>query len=146
MELATFGQDLVGRWTGALYALSPHNPDAARHFCTSTREVIITMLDSSAPDSEVKREVPNCDVTDAGAPTRRSKIGYLLRRHGVAEEGIANLVDADVKNLLTLFRTFNEGAHGHAGQFTITELSGIRTRVEAAIAFIHQVVTAPTVI
>lgn len=142
-ELAAFGQDLVNRWTGALYALSPHNPDAARHFCTSAREVVITMLDGSAPDAEVKREEPNCEVTDRGAPTRRSKIGYLLRRHGVINEGITSLVDEDVNNLLSLFRTFNEGTHGHAGRFTITELSGIRTRVEAAIGFIHQVVTAP---
>ncbi|AWL85564.1 hypothetical protein BF14_006135 [Streptomyces griseus] len=142
-ELASFGQDLVNRWTGALYALSPNNPDAARHFCTSAREVIITMLDSSAPDAEVKQEEPVCEVTDRGAPTRRAKISYLLRRHGVADDGITDLVDEDVKNLLSLFRTFNDGTHGHAGRFTITELSGIRTRVESAIGFIHQVVTVP---
>ncbi|MBZ6129923.1 hypothetical protein KVG99_05555 [Streptomyces olivaceus] len=140
-ELAAFGQDLVNRWTGALYALSPHNPDAARHFCTSAREVIITMLDSSAPDAEVKQEEPACEVTDRGAPTRKAKISYLLRRHGVADDGITNLIDEDVKNLLSLFRTFNDGTHGHAGRFTITELSGIRTRVESAIGFVHQVVT-----
>ena len=142
-ELASFGQDLVNRWTGALYALSPHNPDAARHFCTSAREVIITMLDSSAPDAEVKQKEPTCEVTDRGVPTRKAKISYLLRRHGVVDDSITNLVDEDVKNLLSLFRTFNDGTHGHAGRFTITELSGIRTRVESAIGFIHQVVTAP---
>jgi hypothetical protein len=142
-ELAAFGQDLVSRWTGALYSLSPKNPDAARHFCTSAREVIIAMLDNSASDAEVKRAEPNCEVTDKGAPTRRSKISYLLRWHGVTEEGITSLVDEDVTNLLSLFRTFNDGTHGHAGRFTITELSGLRTRVEAAIGFIHQVVTAP---
>ena len=142
-ELAAFGQDLVSRWTGALYALSPHNPDAARHFCTSAREVIITILDSSAPDREVRREVPNCEVTDKGVPTRRAKISYLLRRHGVTDEGVTSLVNEDVTNVLSLFRTFNDGTHGHAGRFTITELSAIRTRVESAIEFIHQVVTAP---
>ncbi|MFE2358037.1 hypothetical protein [Streptomyces parvulus] len=142
-ELQSFGQDLVNRWTGALYSLSPQNPDAARHFCTSAREVVITMLDSSAPDAEVKQEEPTCEVTERGAPTRKAKISYLLRRHGVVDDSITNLVDQDVKNLLSLFRTFNDGTHGHAGRFTITELSGIRTRVEAAIEFIHQVVAAP---
>ena len=39
-ELRDFGDDLVSRWTGALFALSPRNPDAARHFCTSAREVV----------------------------------------------------------------------------------------------------------
>lgn len=144
-ELGAFGQDLVSRWMGALYALSPKNPDAARHFCTSAREVVIAMLDSAAPDAEVKRVEPGCEVTDKGVPTRRSKINYLLRRHGVTEEGITSLIEKDVANLLSLFRTFNDGTHGHAGRFTITELSGLRTRVEAAIGFIHQVVTAPAV-
>jgi len=118
-ELAAFGHDLVSRWTGALYALSPHNPDAARHFCTSAREVIITILDGSAPDAEVKREDPNCEVTDKGAPTRKAKISYLLRWHGVTDDGITSLVDEDVTNVLSLFRTFNDGTHGHAGRFTI---------------------------
>jgi len=142
-ELAAFGQDLVSRWTGALYALSPHNPDAARHFCTSAREVIIAILDGSASDAEVKREEPGCEMTDRGAPTRRAKISYLLRRHGVTNDGITRLVDEDVANVLSLFRTFNDGTHGHAGRFTITELSAIRNRVESAIGFMHQLVTAP---
>jgi hypothetical protein len=142
-ELAKFGEDLANRWTGALYALSPHNPDAARHFCTSAREVIIRMLDSSAPDAEVKRDDPSCEVTDSGAVTRRSKISYLLRRQGVTVGNITDLVAEDVDNVLSLFRTFNDGTHGHAGRFTITELAAIRTRVESAIGFIYEVVTAP---
>ncbi|WP_410665282.1 hypothetical protein [Amycolatopsis sp. lyj-84] len=143
-ELSAFGQDLVNRWAGALFSLSPQNPDAARHFCTSAREVLITMLDSSAPDAEVKHADPACEATDKGVPTRRAKINYLLRKHGVTDRDIVSLVDENVSNVLTLFRTFNNGTHGHAGRFTITELASIRTRVEAAISFIHQVVAAPT--
>jgi hypothetical protein len=143
-ELAHFGEDLVNRWVGALYALSPQNPDAARHFCTSAREVVITMLDTSAPDGEVKDADPSCQHTESGAVTRRSKIEYLLRRHGVTETGITDIVSSDVDNLLSLFRTFNDGTHGRSGRFTITELSAIRTRVEAAIRFVHTVVALPT--
>jgi Predicted pPIWI-associating nuclease len=76
--------------------------------------------------------------------TRRSKIEYLLRRHGVTETGITDIVSSDVDNLLSLFRTFNDGTHGRSGRFTITELSAIRTRVEAAIRFVHTVVALPT--
>ena len=142
-ELTHFGDDLVNRWVGALYALSPHNPDAARHFCTSAREVVITMLDTSASDVEVKRQDPKCQLTDSGAVTRRSKIAYLLRRQGVTAQGITEVVSEDVDNLLSLFRTFNEGTHGHSGRFNITELSAIRTRVESAIRFVHMVVSQP---
>lgn len=142
-ELGHFGTDLSQRWVGALFALSPSNPDAARHFCTSAREVVITMLDSSASDREVKQHDPSCELTDAGAVTRRSKVSYLLRRHGVESVDVADAVEEDVANLLSLFRTFNEGTHGRAGRFSVTELSAIRTRVESAIRFVHTVVTAP---
>jgi hypothetical protein len=142
-ELAHFGEDLTNRWVGALYALSPQNPDAARHFCTSAREVVITMLDTSVPDAEVKQKDPTCQLTDSGAVTRRSKIAYLLHRQGVTAEAVTEAIAGDVDNLLSLFRTFNEGTHGHAGRFSIPELSAIRTRVESAIRFIHTVVSAP---
>lgn len=141
-ELSDYGQDLVNRWTGALFALSPHNPDAARHFCTSAREVVITMLDRSAPDAVVLRDDPDCEVTDKKVPTRRAKISYLLSLHGVASSELANAVKEDVDNVLSLFRIFNDGTHGHAGRFNITELTAIRIRVEGAVSFIHRLVSA----
>ena len=39
-ELADVSPDLHSRWYGAIYALNPKNPDAARHFCSSAREII----------------------------------------------------------------------------------------------------------
>jgi hypothetical protein len=143
-ELASFGQDLVHRWTGALFALSPANPDAARHFCTSAREVVISMLENSAPDAEVLSAHPTCERTDRGLPTRRAKVTYLLSRHGATASGIPDLVADDVENVLSLFRTFNDGTHGHAGRFTITELTALRTRVESAVSFLHEVVSSPS--
>lgn len=136
-ELVAFGQDLVDRWTGALFSLSPRNPDAARHFCTSAREVLIAMLDHAAPDSGVVAANPLCDKTDKGVPTRRSRVSYLLHRKGIDEEYIESLVEEDMDNVLTLFRDFNNGTHGHAGRFTITQLNALRIRVESAIGFIH---------
>lgn len=140
-ELATFGQDLVDRWTGALFSLSPRNPDAARHFCTSAREVLITLIDTAAPDSRVAGADPACDRTDKGMPTRRAKVGFLLRRKGIDDQSIESLVDEDIDNVLTLFRDFNNGTHGHAGRFTITQLNALRIRVESAIGFIHALCT-----
>ena len=135
-ELARFGTDLVNRWVGALYALSPHNPDAARHFCTSAREVVISILDTSAPDATVLTAVPNCEMHDKKAPTRRAKVTYLLRRKGIVSDKLADAVAEDVNNVLDLFSDFNRGTHGHAGSFTLTELTAIRTRVESAVLFL----------
>ncbi|QZE24768.1 hypothetical protein K4X33_11240 [Brevibacterium casei] len=136
-ELAAFGQDLVDRWTGALFSLSPSNPDAARHFCTSAREVLIAMIDGAAPDGHVVEAEPSCQRTDKGVPTRRAKVSFLLRRKGIDDGSIENLVEEDIDNVLGLFREFNNGTHGHAGRFTITQLSALRIRVESAIGFIH---------
>ncbi|WP_221857300.1 hypothetical protein [Microbacterium marinilacus] len=141
-ELAPFGQDLVDRWSGALFSLSPRNPDAARHFCTSAREVLIAMIDHAAPDQGVVEADPTCDRTDRGVPTRRAKVGFLLRRKGVSVDEIEALIEQDVDNVLTLFRDFNDGTHGHAGRFTITQLSALRNRVESAISFIHTLAVA----
>jgi hypothetical protein len=141
-ELPTFAQDLVARWKGALFSLSPSNPDAARHFCTSAREVLIAMLDIAATDSDVAVADPNCDRTDKGVPTRRAKVRYLLSRKGIAETSIEDLVEDDMDNVLALFRTFNDGTHGHAGRFSITQLKAIRIRVESAIGFIHTLCSA----
>jgi len=141
-ELSTFAQDLVDRWKGALFSLSPSNPDAARHFCTSAREVLISMLDIGAPDSDIAVADSNCDRTDRGVPTRRAKVRYLLSRKGITEASIEDLVEDDMDNVLALFRTFNDGTHGHAGRFTITQLTAIRIRVESAIGFIHTLCSA----
>jgi hypothetical protein len=141
-ELSNFAQDLVDRWKGALFSLSPSNPDAARHFCTSAREVLISMLDIAAPDADVAVADSNCDRTDKGVPTRRAKVRYLLSRKGITETSIEDLVEDDMDNVLALFRTFNDGTHGHAGRFTITQLNAIRIRVESAIGFIHTLCSA----
>ena len=50
--------DLDNRWKGAVFALDPNNPDAARHFCTSSREIIAGILDIKAPDSDVFALMP----------------------------------------------------------------------------------------
>lgn len=133
-ELSAYPPDLMDRWKGALFSLSPSNPDAARHFCTSSREVLTMMLDLAAPNSLVNAADPSCDRTENGAPTRRAKVRYLLARKGITEDDIESLIEDDIDNVLTLFRTFNDGTHGHAGRFTITQLSAIRIRVESAIA------------
>lgn len=137
-ELAYLGSDLTSRWDGALYSLSPHNPDAARHFCTSAREVVIAIIDNAAPDETVTAADSTCELHNGRVP-RRAKINYLLTRRGVTGH-LTDIVDADIDNVMTLFRTFNDGTHGHAGRFTITELGAIRRRVESAITFLHDVI------
>ena len=50
-ELLGIDADFDARWHGALFSLNPANPDAARHFCTSSRELIDQVLLRAARDS-----------------------------------------------------------------------------------------------
>ncbi len=140
-ELALISPDLDRRWRGAIYALNPENPDAARHFCTSTREIVTTILDTKAPDSDVFTRFPGCQTTDQGTPTRRAKIHYCLNLSGSADDALENFIDANIDNVVTLFTELNAGTHGPAGKFSLPQLVAIKTRVQDAIRFMCQIVT-----
>lgn len=140
-ELRAFSSDLYARWTGALFALNPQNPDASRHFCTSAREILTAILNMSAPDSEVLSADPQAPRTQDNRITRRAKIDYCLRRVGRYDSDLAGFVDEDIDNVLSLFGEFNSGTHGEAGRFTLRQLSTLKQRVEDAIAFLYRIVT-----
>lgn len=135
-ELKEFSLDLDSRWRGALFSIHPNNPDAARHFCTSAREILVQILEISAPDDLVKSEFQDCRLTQEGRPIRRDKIRYLLERDSTHHESLGNFVDSDIDDVVGLFRVFNDGTHGDAGTLDISALRGLKGRVEGAIRFL----------
>ena len=139
-ELAHISPDLDGRWRGAIYALNPENPDATRHFCISTREIITEILDVKAPDNDVFSRFPDCQTTDKGTPTRRAKIHYCLERSGRANDMLEDFITVNIDNVIVLFKELNSGAHGPAGIFSSQQLVSIKTRVEDAIRFMCEIV------
>lgn len=138
--LRKISPDLDDRWNGAVFALNPRNPDAARHFCTSAREIITQILEIKAPDADVFAMLPTCDKTERGNPTRRSKIRYFLHRQGMTEDTLEEFVENDMENILQLFRVFNDGAHGSAGTFDFPHLNAIKRRVEDGIMFLTEII------
>ena len=140
-ELAHISPDLDRRWRGAIYALDPKNPDAARHFCVSTREIVTAIFDTTVPDADVVARFPNCPPTEQGTPTRRAKIHYCLDRGGVADAALESFIEANIDNVVTLFSELNAGTHGPAGRFSLGQLVAIKSRVEDAIRFMCQIVT-----
>lgn len=134
-ELATISQDLGYRWKGALFSLNPSNPDASRHFCTSVREIFTLLLDIKAPDKMVLESFPNCELHH-NSPTRRTKIIYILTERSINSEELISFLDADVDEILSLFRTLNDGTHGGSGKFSTTQLGLLKRRIEDALAYI----------
>ena len=139
-ELIRIAPDLEKRWRGAVFALNPHNPDAARHFCTSAREIFVQIFDLKAPEVEVLRVNPQADRTPDGRVTRRSRLRFLLGRQGVHIEELESFADADIENVMELFRVFNDGTHGSAGTFSFQQLQSVRRRVENALQFLSHIV------
>jgi hypothetical protein len=140
-ELSALSLDLHNRWEGALFAINPRNPDAARHFCTSAREVIVELINMKAPDAAVLQAKPNCNrAPDGKAVARREKIGYLLDLNGADYEALGDFVETNVNDVMNLFSQFNKGTHGTAGRFDVPTLRTIKHRVEDSIRFLSTLV------
>jgi Predicted pPIWI-associating nuclease len=134
-ELSQISADLNDRWRGALFSLNPRNPDAARHFCASVREIFTQVLHTRAPDSAVLSALPACLKTDQGKPTRRARIHFLLHQKQMTDHALEDFVDKDIDNIIELFDLFNEGTHGEAGKLDLPKLLALKRRVEGAIIF-----------
>ena len=137
-EIATISEDLDTRWRGALFALNPVNPDAARHFCASSREIFAQILEVGAPDDDVFAAVPDAQRTDRGNATRRSKMDYLLLQKGVQLAEMAEFASEDIGNVLELFDVLNTGTHGRAGRYDVGTLGAIKRRVEDGLLFLSR--------
>ena len=137
-KLQVVSEDLNNRWKGAVFALSPQNPDAARHFCTSAREIFTEFIELKAPDTQVFKYNPNCEKTDRGNATRREKIKYMMRNIDIVEN-VVDFAEADITNILELFHVLSDGTHGAAGRYEFEKLVQVKKRVEQGINFLCEI-------
>lgn len=142
--LADLSDDLCDRWQGALFALNPANTDAARHFCTSVREIFTEILDRWAEDADVIAADANCEKTQQGSPSRRAKIRFLLKKKGADSPEMIGFVEKDIDDILQLFPVFNKATHGVAGTLTFDSLKALRQRVEGGIMFLATIASQPS--
>ena len=137
-KLATVSNDLLQRWRGAVYALNPQNPDAARHFCTSARELFTDFIELKAPDAEVFNYNPSAETTDNGNPTRKEKIKFMMR-HFNFENCVVDFAESNIDNIIKLFYVLSGGTHGKAGKYDIAKLYQVKKRVEQGINFLCEI-------
>lgn len=134
-RLSVISVDLMNRWKGAVYALNPLNPDAARHFCTSAREIFTEFIELKAPDASVFRFNHNAAKTDRGNATRKEKIRYMMSGKAL-DDSVSDFADADIENILELFHILSDGTHGKAGKYEFDTLVQVKRRVEQGINFL----------
>jgi uncharacterized protein YukE len=135
-EIAVVSEELDNRWRGALFALHPRNPEAARHFCASVREIFTAVLELKAPDGSVFQATPGCARTPVGNATRRSKIDYLLSLKGIRNPELTEFANEDIDNVIELFEVLNGATHGASGRLSIPTLRQVKKRVEDGLFFL----------
>lgn len=138
--LAAVDEDLYRRWQGALFALDPRNPEAARHFCTSAREVVLALIERGAPDRDVLAADPAAPRAQDGRVARRAKLHFLLGRRGVTAQSMRTFVEVDVDDVMTLVREVNGGTHGTAGTYSLSALTAIKGRLVGALRLLTALV------
>lgn len=137
-KLQHVSDDLNNRWKGAVFAINPQNPDAARHFCTSAREIFTEFIELKAPDDAVFQYNPNCQKTNQGNATRREKIKYMMRNSNM-DESVISFAESDITNILELFHVLSDGTHGPAGRYSYQDLLQVKKRVEQGIYFLCEI-------
>lgn len=137
-KLALISEDLLHRWQGAVFALNPQNPDAARHFCTSTRELFTDFIELKAPDKDVFAFNPNAEKTERGNATRKEKIKYMMRNF-CFDNCVVDFADSNVENILQLFHVLSNATHGEAGKYEMVKLRQVKKRVEQGINFLCEI-------
>ena len=55
---------------------------------------------------------------------------------------MTDFVDADVTNIIDLFKVFNDATHGVAGTYELDKLLAIKKRVEGGIRFLSNILEA----
>lgn len=137
-KLILVSQDLLNRWKGAVFSLNPNNPDAARHFCTSTRELFTEFIELKASDADVFAYNPMAEKTERGNATRKEKIRYMMRNSNM-DSSVIDFADADITNILELFHILSDGTHGAAGKYEYNKLMQVKRRVEQGINFLCEI-------
>lgn len=129
--------NLYYMWLGAKKALESRNPDRVRHFSISIRELITHVLNTLAPNNEVKKWSTSEEHLHEGKPTRKARILYICRE--IKTENFEKYVNADVNSMIEFINLFQEGSHAIKASFTEKQLIAMRTKAESTLKFLLEI-------
>lgn len=128
-------QDLFHIWEGANIALnSIDNPDYARHFASSLRELFTQILHRLSPDDEIRKWTRDENHFHSGRPTRRARLLYICR--GINGDKFSDFVKKDIDSTLALVDLFNSATHEPVSPFTHNQLETMLTKMGGTINFL----------
>ncbi len=129
---------LVRLYEGARDALSGTNPDRARHFLSSQRELWNHLLRIIVPDEQVQEWIPKDgkDLLHEGKPTRKARILYLCR--DLNHDPLTEFVVCDTDALVTFISLFNR-VHQLEPKLLDLQLRALQLRSDSWLTYILQI-------
>lgn len=116
---------------GAERALNSQNPDKARHFGTSLRELFNHVLRELAPASKVESWTDDDNHFHKGRPTRRARILFISRK--TKSSSFKDYLHSDVKSVLEFINLFHGITHKKASGYSKEQLNGMHTKMRGTL-------------
>ena len=130
--------DLLIPLAGARGALRSTNPDRARHFSSSLRELFTQVLHRLAPDKAVQGWTSNPEHYDKGRPTRRARLLYICSTINYGD--FSDVVEADVSATLKYLGLFQGGTHKVRSDFSEDQLHALFVRMAGLLQFLLKII------
>ena len=135
--LEAFDERSIGLLHGARQSLRDDNPDRTRHVTTSVRELFTQVLNSLAPDDDIRGWTSNDDHFHNKRPTRRARLLFIFRH--IDCDPLSRFVQDDVRAALSFVDSLNSGTHAVESRLSAVQLASIVSRMESLLVFLLQI-------
>jgi hypothetical protein len=135
--LSEIDANLIIPLQGARLSLTSTNPDRARHFATSLRELFTHVVHALAPDHEVKAWSNMPEHFEKGRATRRARLLYICR--GLNQDRFSEFVEKDITAVLAFLQLFQRGTHQVVAEYSDLQLRMMLVRMESSIRFLLEI-------
>lgn len=115
--LADLNPELIQLYQGAKTATYSENPDKARHFTSSHRELDTHVLHLLAPDEAVTAWTNNEEHFHNGRPTRRARLLYIVRNAPTSVGSMDFFIQDSLAQLDFLNRDQHRLRHEYSDEF-----------------------------
>jgi len=123
-------------WQGAIEALRSNNPDKARHFAVSMRELFREVMHRLAPNDAVHEwsTNPTTDFDDQGNPTRGGRIRYIFRN--VSQAPLSEFAKQNIRTVLTFVDALQPETHLIESRLDEKQSLALRNYAETSLQLI----------
>ncbi|MGA0558305.1 hypothetical protein ACO2Q8_16720 [Larkinella sp. VNQ87] len=128
---------LLSMWKGALEAYNSNNPDKARHFSVSIRELFTHLMHLLAPDDEIKKWTQEKSNYHEDRPTRKARLLYICRN--ISNNKLNKFIEKDIQATIEFINLFQDGTHSIESGFELEQLFAIKIKAETTLKFMLEV-------